>query len=155
MLNIPKMDNIDRKIIRELQRNGRITNQELAERVNLSPSPCLRRVKQLEASGIIKGYTAEVDTEAYGLPITVFVRVQLERHSTEVVNKFEEAIKNAPNVLECFVMTGPSDYLLKVVVRDLHHYEEFVRKHLHPIGYISHIDTSFAYGTVKHETSLP
>jgi DNA-binding Lrp family transcriptional regulator len=149
------MDKIDRQILRELQLNGRITNQELAEKVNLSPSPCLRRVKQLEASGIIRGYTVEVDNEAYGLPITVFVRVELERHTAQVVTQFENAIKLAENVLECFVMTGRSDYLLKVVVKDLNDYEHFVRHRLHEIGNIASIDTSFAYGTVKRSQVLP
>ncbi|MFC4700431.1 Lrp/AsnC family transcriptional regulator [Glaciecola siphonariae] len=149
------MDKIDRNILRELQRNGRITNQELAERVNLSPSPCLRRVKQLEQSGLIKGYNVEVDHEAYGLPIIVFVRVQLERHSADVVSKFEKAIKDAQRVLECYVMTGRSDYLLKVMVKDLHDYEHFVRHQLHEIGNIASIDTSFAYGVVKRSHVLP
>ncbi|WP_371194130.1 Lrp/AsnC family transcriptional regulator [Glaciecola sp. SC05] len=149
------MDKIDRSILRELQQNGRITNQELAEKVNLSPSPCLRRVKQLEASGMIKGYTVEVDNEAYGLPIIVFVRVELERHSAEVVHKFENAIKLVDNVLECYVMTGRSDYLLKVVVKDLHDYEHFVRHELHEIANIASIDTSFAYGVVKRSHVLP
>jgi DNA-binding Lrp family transcriptional regulator len=149
------MDKTDRKILRELQRNGRVSNQELAERVNLSPSPCLRRVKQLEKSGLIKGYTAEVDNEAYGLPIIVFVSVQLERHSAEVVKKFEMAVKHVENVLECYVMTGSADYLLKVMVKDLHDYEHFVRHELHEIGNIASIDTSFAYGVVKRSHVLP
>jgi DNA-binding Lrp family transcriptional regulator len=149
------MDKTDRQILRELQRNGRISNQDLAERVNLSPSPCLRRVKQLEKSGLIKGYTAEVDNEAYGLPIIVFVSVQLERHSAEVVKKFETAVKLVENVLECYVTTGSADYLLKVMVKDLHDYEHFVRHELHEIGNIASIDTSFAYGVVKRSHVLP
>lgn len=149
------MDKIDRQIIRVLQSNGRITNQELAQLVNLSPSPCLRRVKQLEKQGIIQSYGAVVDAKAYGLPITVFVRVQLERHTKEVVTHFENEIKSTEKVLECFVLTGRSDYLLKVVVKDLDDYEHFVRVHLHPIGNIASIDTSFAYGTVKSTKVLP
>ncbi|MGQ8364927.1 Lrp/AsnC family transcriptional regulator [Glaciecola sp. 1036] len=149
------MDKIDRNILRELQSNGRITNQELADKVNLSPSPCLRRVKLLEEKGVIKGYHAEVDNDAYGLPIMVFVRVQLERHSADVVSHFEKEIELIDKVLECFVMTGRSDYLLKVAVKDLHDYETFVRKHLHAIGNIASIDTSFAYGTVKSTRVLP
>ena len=111
------MDSVDKKIIRELQRNGRMTNQELADIVNLSPSPCLRRVKNLEKTGIISGYSAIVDAEAYGLPITVFVRVQLEKHTNNVVNHFETEILNTENVLECFVMTGRYDYLLKKLLK--------------------------------------
>lgn len=149
------MDKIDRKIIRVMQQNSRITNQELAQTVNLSPSPCLRRVKALEQSGIIKAYTLEVDNEAYGLPVTVFITVQLEKHTTEVVTHFEKCIKLEEKVLECFVMTGKADYLLKVAAKDLHDYEHFVRHSLHAIGNIASIDTSFAYGVVKKTNVLP
>jgi DNA-binding Lrp family transcriptional regulator len=110
------MDQTDRNIIRALQKNARMTNQELADTVNLSPSPCLRRVRSLEHEGIIRSYTLEVDNEAFGLPVTVFVRVQLEKHTQDVVAHFETKIKEQENVLECFVMTGRADYLLKVVV---------------------------------------
>jgi Lrp/AsnC family leucine-responsive transcriptional regulator len=149
------MDKTDRNIIRALQKNARISNQELADTVNLSPSPCLRRVRALESSGIIKSYTLEVDNEAFGLPVTVFVRVQLDKHSEDVVAHFESQIKDQEKVLECFVMTGRADYLLKVVVKDLHDYEDFVRHSLHSIGCIASIDTSFAYGVVKKTTLLP
>ncbi|WP_395343181.1 Lrp/AsnC family transcriptional regulator [Ningiella sp. W23] len=149
------MDKTDQAILYELQLDGRISNQELASKVNLSPSPCLRRVKQLEERGIIRGYTALVDNEKYGLPITVFVRVELVRHSAEVVKKFEQEVSAARNVLECFVMTGRADYLLKVVVKDLHDYEHFVRNTLQRMDNIASIDTSFAYGVVKHANALP
>jgi DNA-binding Lrp family transcriptional regulator len=151
----PKMDSKDREIIRELQADGRMSNQELAAKVNLSPSPCLRRLRNLENEGIIKGYGVEVDEQAYGLPITVFARVQLEKHTADVVSNFEQHIEFAEHVLECYVMTGVSDYLLKIVVADLHEYEVFVRKVLHPIGSIASIDTSFAYGTVKKTGTFP
>lgn len=149
------MDRTDRNIIRALQKNARISNQELADTVNLSPSPCLRRVRALESNGIIKSYTLEVDNEAFGLAVTVFVRVQLDKHSKNVVAHFESQIKDQENVLECFVMTGRADYLLKVVVKDLHDYEDFVRNSLHSIGCIASIDTSFAYGVVKKTSLLP
>ena len=149
------MDNKDREIIRELQVDGRMSNQELAAKVSLSPSPCLRRLRNLESAGIIKGYGVEVDNEAYGLPITVFARVQLEKHTADVVSNFEKHIEFAEQVLECYIMTGVSDYLLKVVVADLHAYEVFVRKVLHPIGSIASIDTSFAYSTVKKTGVFP
>ena len=110
------MDSKDRQIIRTLQQNGRVTNQELAKQVNLSPSPCLRRLRALEKSKIIRGYNVDVDAKAYGLPVTVFVRVSLEKHTQEFVNNFEEHIRKTEKVLECHVMTGLSDYLLKVVV---------------------------------------
>jgi DNA-binding Lrp family transcriptional regulator len=149
------MDQKDRQILRALQRNGRMTNQDLAAEVNLSPSPCLRRLRLLEKSGAIKGYSVDVDAESYGLPVTVFVRVSLERHTEEVVKKFEQSIRNVDEVLECFVMTGMSDYLLRVIVADLADYESFVRRRLHPIGGIASIDTSFVYGVVKKTNVFP
>jgi len=149
------MDDKDRHIIRVLQRNGRMTNQDLAEAVNLSPSPCLRRLRAMEASGIIRGYNVEVDATAYGLPVTVFVRIRLDKHTEDVVTHFEDRIRKTENVLECHVMTGLSDYLLKVVVEDLPSYETFVRRHLHPIGNIASIDTSFAYGVIKKTAVFP
>ena len=149
------MDNKDRQIIRALQADGRMTNLELAAKVNLSPSPCLRRLRNLEKSGAILGYNAEVDAKLYGLPVTVFVQVRLARHTEEEVLNFENSIKNIGQVLECFIMTGQSDYLLRVVVADLDDYEHFVRKHLHSIGSIASIDTSFVYGVVKKTTIFP
>ncbi len=149
------MDPKDRQIIRALQRDGRMTNQDLAAEVNLSPSPCLRRLRNLEASGAIRGYSVNVDARAYGLPVNVFVRVSLEKHTEDVVQHFENQVRAIDEVLECYVMTGVSDYLLRVVVADLDDYEKFVRKRLHPIGGIGSIDTSFAYGTVKKAGVYP
>lgn len=149
------MDPKDRQIIRALQRDGRMTNQDLAAEVNLSPSPCLRRLRNLEASGAIRGYSVNVDARAYGLPVNVFVRVSLEKHTEDVVQHFENQVRAIDEVLECYVMTGVSDYLLRVVVADLDGYEKFVRKRLHPIGGIGSIDTSFAYGTVKKADVYP
>jgi len=149
------MDHKDRQIIRALQRNGRMTNQDLAAEVNLSPSPCLRRLKLLEKNGAIKGFSVDVDAAAYGLPVTVFVRVSLERHTDDCVQQFEQSVSQVDEVLECFVMTGMSDYLLRVVVADLNDYENFVRKRLHPIGGIASIDTSFVYGVVKKTSVFP
>lgn len=149
------MDHKDRQIIRALQRNGRMTNQDLAAEVSLSPSPCLRRVKLLEKSVAIKGFSVDVDAAAYGLPVTVFVRVTLERHTDDCVQQFEQSVSQVDEVLECFVMTGMSDYLLRVVVADLADYENFVRKRLHAIGGIASIDTSFVYGVVKKSSVFP
>lgn len=149
------MDAKDRQIIRELQRDGRLTNQELSDRVSLSPSPCLRRIRLLEEQGVIRGYTALVDQKAWGLPVTVFIRLKLERHSDEAVNAFEAAIKDMPHVMDCWLMTGRSDYLLRVIAADLEDYERFVRRELQRVPGIASIDTSFAYGTVKHAQVLP
>ncbi len=149
------MDSKDRQILRELQGDGRLTNQDLSERVNLSPSPCLRRVRLMEEQGIIRGYTALVDQKAWGLPVTVFIRLKLERHSDEAVNAFEAAITAMPQVMDCWLMTGRSDYLLRVIAADLDDYERFVRRELQRVPGIASIDTSFAYGSVKHAQVLP
>ena len=149
------MDSKDRQIIRALQANGRMTNQDLAEAVNLSPSPCLRRLRILEESGAIIGFNADVDAKAYGLPITVFVRIRLERHNEEDVQRFESRIMAIDEVLECHVLTGASDYQLRVVVPDLDAYEDFIRNRIHRIGGIASIDTSFVYGTVKKTSVFP
>ena len=143
------LDAKDRHIIRELQLDGRLSNHELADRVNLSPSPCLRRLRNLEKAGIIQGYTALVDQKAYGLPITVFIRIRLEHHSQESVQTFEENVARIDEVLDCYLMTGDSDYLLRVIVESLEKYEVFIREKIHRIPSIASINTSFAYGIVK------
>ena len=149
------MDSKDRQIIRALQRDGRITNQDLAAEVHLSPSPCLRRLRNLEAEGAIRGYSADVDAARYGLPVTVFVRIKLERHNQEDVGHFESRVKAMDEVLECHVMTGQMDYLLRVLVSGLDDYEKFIRNRIHPIGCIASIDTSFVYSTVKKTALFP
>ena len=149
------MDAKDRQIIRELRKDGRLSNQDLAERVNLSPSPCLRRLRKLEAEGIIRGYTALVDQKAYGLPLTVFIRVRLERHAQDIVRGFEERVAETEEILDCFLMTGDADYLLRVVVESLDAYEAFVRTKMQNIPGIASIDTSFAYGIVKQTQVYP
>jgi Lrp/AsnC family leucine-responsive transcriptional regulator len=143
------MDSKDRQILTALQENGRLTNQELSERVNLSPSPCLRRVRLMEEAGIIRGYTALVDQKAWGLPVTVFIRIKLERHGDDAVQSFERAIQNMPEVMDCWLMTGAADYQLRVLAADLDAYERFVRGKLQRVSAIASIDTSFAYGEVK------
>ena len=142
------MDAKDRQIIRALQINGRLTNQELSEKVNLSPSPCSRRVHALEERGV-------VDQKAYGLPLTVFIRIRLDQHSKEAVARFEHGVAEIDEILDCFLMTGVADYLLRVIVADLDAYESFVRSRLHAIPGIASIDTSFAYGIVKQTQVYP
>ncbi len=149
------MDEKDMQIIWALQKDGRLSNQDLSEKVALSPSPCLRRLRLLEEAKIIKGYTAIVDEEAYGLPITAFVRIRLERHSESSVAAFERKVRTIDNIQDCYVMTGEADYLLRVLVTSLKDYEQFVRTQLHNIEGIAAIDTSFAYGTVKRATVFP
>ena len=149
------MDSKDRQIIRALQRDGRMTNQDLADSVNLSPSPCLRRLRNLEASGAIRGFSVDVDPVAYGLPITAFVQVRLERHNKDTVREFEKRIALLDEVQECHMLTGGVDYLMRVVVEGLNTYEDFIRNRIHPIGGIGSIDTSFVYGTIKKSGVFP
>ncbi|WP_138923952.1 Lrp/AsnC family transcriptional regulator [Sulfitobacter sp. BSw21498] len=149
------MDSKDREIVKALQRNGRLTNQDLAAQVNLSPSPCLRRTRTLEEKGVIKGYTAIVDERAYGLPVTALVRIRLSSHTGEVVKLFEKKVHETDQILDCYVITGSEDYLLRVLVEDLKSYEEFVRHKLHNIPGIASIDSSFAYGVLKQSNVFP
>ena len=149
------MDSKDRQIIRALQKDGRITNQELADKVNVSPSPCLRRLRNLEASGAIRKFSVEVDPVAYGLPITAYVQIRLERHNKDTVKEFERRISLLDEVQECHMLTGGVDYLMRVVVEGLNAYEDFIRSRIHPIGGIGSIDTSFVYGTIKQSGVFP
>ncbi len=149
------MDAIDRRIIKSLQQNGKLTNQELSDKVGLSPSPCLRRVRNLEKNGILTGYTALVDQDKYGLPLTVFVNIRLERHSDECIKSFEQGVKRLDEVMECYLMTGKFDYLLHVVSEDLKTYEIFVRDKISTIPCIAGIDSSFVFGRVKRKMEFP
>lgn len=149
------LDEIDRRLLRALQQDGRLTATELAEKVGLTTSPCLRRLRMLENSGIIRGYTALVDQLKIGLPISVFVSIKLDRQSEEAMQRFEAAVRRCPEVLECYLMTGPRDYLLRVVASDLADYERFVKSTLTRIEGIANIESSFALGQVKHSNALP
>ena len=150
-----RIDAKDWQIIRELQRDGRLTNLELSERVNLSPPPCLRRVRILEEAGVITGYSADVDPRACGLRVTAFIRISLLRHERDSIRRFEESIQKIDEVLECHLLTGEADYLLRVMVADLDAYEDFVRTRLHGIPGVSSIITSLVYGTVKSSRIFP
>jgi len=149
------VDKKDYQLLRALQSNARLSNQELAELVNLSPSPCLRRVRLLERAGVIRGYTALVDQKAYGLPLTAFIRIRLERHAQDAVHAFERKVASIDAILDCFLISGNADYLLRVVAESLDAYETFVRRELHALPGISSIDTSFAYGIVKQAQVYP
>jgi Lrp/AsnC family leucine-responsive transcriptional regulator len=149
------LDAIDIKILRALQQDARLSNVALAEQVGLSQSPCLRRVRQLEKAGVIRGYTASVDQTTVGLPVSVFVSIKLEKQREEELKRFEDAMRGCPEVLECYLMTGPRDYLLRVVARDLADYERFVKETLTRIDGVASIESSFALGQVKHTNALP
>lgn len=149
------MDNIDKNIIHELQKNGRMSNNDLAAKVNLSPSPCLRRVRKLEREGIIRDYTAVVDHDKYGWPISVFAMIRLQRHDEATVKTFEKHIADLDMILECFLMAGSADYLVHIVGKSLADYETFVKFNLHKIPGIASIESHIAYGTVKRSYQLP
>ncbi len=149
------LDAIDRRILDRLQENGRVSNVELANDVGISSSPCWRRVRELEKRGVISGYVALVDAAAVGLPVSVFVQVTLERQIEAALETFEAAVKERPEVMECYLMTGDADYLLRVVVSDLPTYEAFLKDHLTRIPGIANIKSSFALNQVKYRTSLP
>lgn len=149
------MDTIDRNIVSELQKDGRITNNDLASAVNLSPSPCLRRVKKLEREGIVQKYTAVVDHAKCGWPISVFAMIRLQRHDEGTVQTFESHVRALNMILECFLMAGSADYLVHIVGRSLEDYEKFVKTKLHTIPGIASIESHIAYGTIKRSFQLP
>src|SRR4051812_7990193 len=149
------LDEIDLNILEHLQNNARIPNVELAERVGLSPAPCLRRVRALEEAGVIRRYLALVDQNALNVGVTVFVQVTLDLQVEGRLEIFESAIMNRPEVLECYLMTGDADYLVRVVVPDVPAYERFLRDTLTRIESAAGIKSSFALEQVKYFTGLP
>jgi Lrp/AsnC family leucine-responsive transcriptional regulator len=149
------LDEIDRKIIAAVQDNGRITTNEIATRVGLSPSPCARRVRLLEEEGVIKGYTAIIDQKKVGLPISAFASIKLERQREDDLDRFAQAVARWPEVVDCYLMTGQRDYLMRVVVRDLEAYERFLKDKLTRLDCVASIETSFALGQVKRSEVLP
>ncbi|MBL8700453.1 MAG: Lrp/AsnC family transcriptional regulator [Alphaproteobacteria bacterium] len=151
----PILDEIDRRILGELQRDGRLTNQDLAGRVGMSASPCWRRVRAMEDAGVIKGYAALVEPAALGLHVTVFTQVSLERQQEKGLQVFERAVGAWPEIMECYLMTGDADYLLRVVVPSLAAYEQFLMQKLTRIPGIASIKSSFALRSVKYRTDLP
>jgi len=149
------LDYIDLKIISELQNNGDLSNLDLAARVGLSPSPCLRRVKLLQEAGVLKKKVTLVDAQKIGLDVSVFVQVTLERQIDENLTSFEDEIEKCPEVVECYLMTGESDYLLRVVVPDLQAYEFFLKESLTRFPSVLNIKSSFALNQVKYSTAFP
>jgi Lrp/AsnC family transcriptional regulator, leucine-responsive regulatory protein len=150
-----RLDGIDRKILGHIQQDGRMSLAELATKVGLSPSPCLRRIRMLEAAGIILRYVAVLDQVAVGLPVSVFVSVKLERQRQQALDRFAKAVARWPEVLECYLMTGPRDYWLRVVVPDLAAYEMFLKQKLTRLEGIASIESSFALEQVKYTNVLP
>lgn len=149
------LDDIDRRLLLALQQDGRLTVAELAEKVGLSASPCHRRVRILEERGVIERYVAVVNQRSVGLPVSVFVSIKLESQREDALAKFAKAIAPWPEILECYLMTGPRDYLLRVVVADLSAYETFLKTKLTRLSGISSIESSFALEQVKYTNRLP
>jgi Lrp/AsnC family transcriptional regulator, leucine-responsive regulatory protein len=149
------IDTIDRKILSLLQEDGRMSLAKLSDAVGLSPSPCLRRVRRLEEAGIIARYVAVLDQRRVGVPVSVFASIKLERQQEEALNRFAKAVARWPEVLECYLMTGPRDYLLRIVVEDLPAYERFLKQKLTRLSGIASIESSFALEQVKYTNVLP
>lgn len=149
------LDVLDRKMLQELQQDGRITNQRLSELVGLSPSPCLRRLRQLESEGVITGYVALVDPVTVGMSVTAFVRIRLDRQDDRHLAAFEDAVAGFPEVMECYLMSGEADYQLRVLVPSLAAFEDFLRFKLTRIPAVAEVTTSFALRPVVYRTALP
>ncbi len=149
------IDDIDLRILRELQEDGRISNQDLADRVGLSPSPCLRRVRQLENAGIIEGYRAVVSPKAVDLTITAFVRLRLASHEGTTVDAVEERLRAIPHIVEAHLLAGDWDYLVRIVTPSFEEYERLLRENLRAIPSLASIDTTFAFAVTKPVSPLP
>jgi Lrp/AsnC family transcriptional regulator, leucine-responsive regulatory protein len=149
------LDTVDLRILKELQDDGSLTNVELARRVNLSPSPCLARVKALEASGVINRYVAIANAQKLGLGLNVFISISLKEQSKSALSEFETRIAEHDEVMECYLMTGDSDYLIRVVVADIQALEKFILEQLSPIPGIEKIRSSFTLKQVRYKTALP
>jgi Lrp/AsnC family leucine-responsive transcriptional regulator len=151
-----KLDRFDKRILAELQKDGSLTNQVLAERIGLSPSPCSRRVKQLEEGGIIQRRVTLLDRRKLGLSLTVIIQISMDRHTPERFEAFEAKVRQYPEVQECYLITGQdADYLLKVVVPDMDHYQEFLLEKITRIEGVSGVHSSFVMRRVVDSTELP
>ncbi len=154
-VNPPRLDRTDLAILSILQRDGRIPNAELAERVSLSASACLRRVQRLEAEGVLAGYAAVLDPPRVGLGLQAFVRVQLARHDSASIAEFTAHVNGWDEVVACHALTGDMDYLLHVAVQDLEHFSRFLLDHLLNASGVADVNSSFVLRTVKQARALP
>jgi Lrp/AsnC family leucine-responsive transcriptional regulator len=154
-MNAADLDRTDLLLLAELQRDGRVPNAELAERIHLSPSACLRRVQRLERDGVIAGYRAELDSGRLGLGLHAFVRVQLRQHDPQTVEAFARSVNEWDEVVACNALTGDMDYLLQVVVRDLDHFSRFLLDRLLGQAGVEDVNSSFVLRTVKPMRGLP
>ncbi len=150
-----ELDPVDLRILQELQADAKLTNVELAAKVHLSPSPCLARVRALERAGIIQRHVALLDPQLVGLPVSVFIHVSLEKQVERARQVFESRVREYPEIMECYLMTGDADYMLRVVVPDVAALQRFIMDELARIPGVSNIRSSFALKQVKYETALP
>ena len=151
-----KLDRLDRRILEVMQENGRISNLELADKVGLSPTPCSRRVRQLEASGLVRGHVTLLNQDQLGLKLTAWISITMDRHTPDRFEAFEEEVRAYPEVLECAVVTGQAaDYLIKAVVPDMAYYEGFLLGKLTRIPGVSGVLSSFELRRVVNRTRLP
>jgi Lrp/AsnC family leucine-responsive transcriptional regulator len=151
-----EIDRYDRQILAVLQEDGRISNQELAERIGLSPSPCLRRVRALEEAGFLVGYRALVDPKALGLSLMALIHISMDQHTSERFEAFEKAVREIPEVLECLLITGQdADYQLKVAVKDMDAYQELLLNRITRIKGVTGVHSSFVLRRVVDKTALP
>ncbi|RYG36963.1 Lrp/AsnC family transcriptional regulator [bacterium] len=149
------LDEVDLQLLGILQADGRITNADLAKRVGLSPPSVLQRVRALEKAGLVKGYVALLDHDRLGLKISAWVQITLSLHQDQAIERFRSQVSELPEVMECYHVSGDYDFLLKVVVRDMKTYEQFVSKKLSKIRGLGKINTSFVFGVNKHTTQIP
>jgi len=150
------LDKFDRDILHKLQRHGRMTNQELAEAVNLSPSPCLRRIRRLEDEGYIEGYVALLNARKLGLNLMAFIQISMDKHIPERFTEFDKTVTALPEVLECHLITGQAaDYLLKVIVEDMDGYQQFLLNKITRIEGVSGVHSSFVLRSPVNSTALP
>lgn len=154
-MRMTPLDRTDLRMLAVLQSEGRITNAELAERISLSPSACLRRLQRLESDNIITGYAAQVDPQAIGLGLQAFVRVQLTKHESSAIEAFVERVNGWDEVVACHALTGDMDYLLHVHVADLQDFSRFLLDHLLNASGVADVNSSFVLRTVKRSLSLP
>ena len=150
-----KLDSVDIRILRELQQDGSLSNTDLAKRIHLTPSPCLARVRALEAAGVIDRYVALARPAALGLGLNVFISISLRAQNKDALALFEQRIAEHDEVMECYLMTGESDYLIRVAVTDIGALEKFILEQLTPIPGIEKIRSSFALKQVRYKTALP
>jgi Lrp/AsnC family leucine-responsive transcriptional regulator len=150
-----ELDQTERRILRELQSDGRMSNVELAEHVGLSESPCFRRVKRLEQSGLIRGYAAIVDQRLLGLTVTAFVLVTMEKQPDAATEAFIREVQTEEHIVECYATSGSHDYLMKVVARSIDHFSELCMQRILKFPGVMHVESSFSLNEIKHSRVLP